>query len=203
VIRLSSIKILHLAYLFHIINQLNKGNIIMNISIPKAKEFGRAIKIVDQDDINAILKNNSEMPRVRTPILLNSSFEEVPQNFVNCLSYPTYIHPHNHTNAQSTELLCWMSGILILVFFDEKGKILHKLEMNEQGTKIIIVNTELYHTLITPDFGVYLEVRSRPYIPGVPDRVYAPWAPPENTAEGKIFVDRLLSAKEGDTISVN
>jgi len=169
--------------------------------LPKAKQLSNNIKYIDQAKIDEVIKEARQFPKYRLPILLNNSFSEVPQRFVNCLTKFTYVRPHNHIFTGNWELMSWIAGIVHVIFFDEKGKIINKMKMSQDGLKVLEIPPEIYHTFITNDFGVYLEIRNCSYEPDF-DRTYAIWSPNEKHAESSLYLERLRHAKENDTVTI-
>lgn len=149
----------------------------MNNTLPKANPGIGATKIVKKTDLDQTLIEAKSSDKFRLPILLNNSFDEVPQRFVNCLTVSTYVRPHCHPRTCPWELMSWLDGIIYIILFDHSGKIIDKLTMSRDDVRVIEIPSNLYHTFITPSTGVYLEVRGSSYNPDN-DRMYATWAPP-------------------------
>jgi cupin fold WbuC family metalloprotein len=149
------------------------------------------LKFIQQSDIDEVIKEASLAPKRRLSILLNDSFSEKPQRFVNCLSKSTYVRPHNHVFTKHWELMSWISGAVYVLFFDDNGKVINKVKMHENGVKVIEIPYTIYHCFITLDCAAYLEVRDCKYDP-ILDRNYAPWAPAENSADADDFMKKLI-----------
>ncbi len=166
--------------------------------LPKARIWNQQVKIIDQRAVDINLKEAINVPKYRLPILLNDSFDEEPQRFVNCLTEFSYVRPHNHNFTGNWELMSWLSGVLDILFFDEEGRIINKLKMSEKDIKVIEIPPTLYHTFITPNFGSYLEVRNCTYEP-LFDRTYAKWAISEDDADdAQAYLKALKKLKKGD-----
>ena len=146
-------------------NGINKYIILETFMKPDIKNYKTAhiqngIKIITQIDINKTIKLSSSLVRNREPILIHDSFNETPQRFVNCLNYKSYVRPHMHTLENQWELMSWVSGEIIAIFFDNTGIITNKLTMNDLNVKIIEIPPLQYHAFVTPSQGAYLEVRN-------------------------------------------
>lgn len=154
----------------------------MNIELLRAQKLHNSVKIIEQANINETIKKAKEYSKKRLPILLNRSFSEIPQRFVNCLTLSTYVRPHKHTATDGWELISWIDGIINVIFFDEKGEITQTIKMSSSDVKVIEIPPNVYHTLNTPDYGVYLEIRNCAYDPES-DRTYASWSSVEEKAQ--------------------
>jgi len=173
----------------------------MNTTLRRAKKLPSLVKIIDQTDIHETLASARAHERKRLPILLNDSFAEIPQRFVNCLTASTYVRPHNHLQTGNWELMSWIEGLVYVLFFDDQGNILDIIKMAHDAAKVVEIPPNVFHTFVTPDHGVYLEIRDCAYNPEI-DRVYATWSPLEMTQEADLYLKSLVLAinKENSTI---
>lgn len=156
-------------------------------------------KLISNDHIEAVIKASRDAPRKRTPILVHNSYDEIPQRFVNCMASDSYIRPHKHENDNQWELVTWISGELLVVIFDDSGRILSKVEMSQQGNRVFEIQRNQYHSYIPLSDCSYLEIRNCRFIYGRPeaDRTFASWAPDEGEKEAEAFVTWLKDADIG------
>jgi len=103
-----------------------------------------------------------------------------------------YVRPHRHLNKSESFYL--VEGRAIAFFFDKKGNILEKMELGEfnagkqHGYRI---NSAIYHSVVpVSSYLVFHEVTSGPFCKNFTE--YAPWAPEENTDEGKQYIKKIL-----------
>jgi cupin fold WbuC family metalloprotein len=178
----------------------NSGNKYEPIT-PETKKARsiNGVKIFTRDDINDVLTYAATLERARAPIHIHEKFEEVPQRFINCLVTDSYVRPHMHVVPNQWELMCWLSGEIIVLLFDDKGKVTSRITMNETEGRVIEIPPFHYHTYIAVKDCAYLEVRNCKYQPTV-DRIYSAWSPEENTLLAEKYVKRLLHAKVGDNL---
>ena len=174
----------------------------MNTTLKMARILPNQLKIIDQNDINTTVALARHSPTYRSPILLNKSFSEKPQRFVNCLTSTTYVRPHNHVDTGHWELMSWIAGVVYVIFFDEEGKVTGKIKMSADDVKIIEIPPDLYHTFITPDYAAYLEIRNCTYEPNF-DRVYPAWAPPEKSPTLPLYIKKLYHAVENQPLIIS
>lgn len=157
------------------------------------------VKIVTQADIDDALSHASTLKRLRMPINIHENYDEVPQRFVNCLNRETYIRPHRHTVPTQWEFKCWLSGEIVTLLFDEKGKITHRIVMNDKSVRIVEIPPLYYHTVFAMQSGSYLEIRNGVYRPPT-DKTFSPWSPEENSPLAKAYQKRFFTAKVGDLL---
>lgn len=166
----------------------------------KKAHMNNGVKIISKKDIDDTLQYATSLKRAREPILIHEHFDEIPQRFVNCLDPKTYVRPHMHVVPSQWELMCWLSGEIIALLFDDYGKVTGKILMNEDNVRIIEIPPFCYHTFIAIGYGAYLEVRNCKYQPSV-DRLYSAWSPEENSAQAKEYQSRLCIAEVGDLLT--
>ena len=159
------------------------------------------VKVVTQTDIDNALYEASSLSRARKPILIHDSFENVPQRFINCLNTNSYVRPHMHNLPEQWELMSWLSGDLVAVFFDENGVVTNKILMNKDNTKVIEIPALCYHSFVAIKHGSYLEIRNCKYQPKI-DRVYAAWSPEEDSTLATSYQSKLLTTKVGESLII-
>lgn len=158
------------------------------------------VKIVTQNSINNILTSAASKVRFREPILIHDAFEEIPQRFINCLLPESYVRPHMHINSNQWELMSWVSGKIVALIFDDKGVVVNRIVLSENGAKVIEIPPFCYHSFFVLEKSSYLEIRHCSYHPS--DREYAPWSPAENTDEAIEYQKRFFTANIGDKVVI-
>ncbi|WP_337883460.1 WbuC family cupin fold metalloprotein [Chromobacterium haemolyticum] len=156
-------------------------------------------KLISNDCIEAVIEESKSAPRKRTPILIHRSYDEIPQRFVNCMASDSYIKPHKHESDNQWELLTWISGEMLVIIFDDAGKILNKVEISQYCNRVIEIPQNLYHSYVPLSDCAYLEIRNCSFTYGRPevDRTFADWAPDEGEHEVKNFTTWLKEADIG------
>lgn len=158
-----------------------------------------SIKKITFDDVSSACSIAKSSTKARSAILINKTFEEVPQRFVNCLTKFTYVRPHKHTMPDQWELMSWLSGEIVSLVFNQSGDVLDKLYLAEFDSRIIEFPPNKVHTFYTLSVGSYLEIRNCAYQPNI-DRHYMSWAPEENSEKSGIFLETLKSLEVGDNV---
>lgn len=167
----------------------------------KKCSFLDSVKIITQDDIDNTLTSAMNLERSRKSILIHDSFDEVPQRFVNCLNEKSYVRPHMHVVPNQWELMCWVSGEIIALIFDDNGTVTNKILMNKNNVKVIEIPPFCYHSFVAIGNGAYLEVRNCKYQPTI-DRLYSVWSPPEKSFNSELYQKLLSKAEIGDSLII-
>ncbi len=157
------------------------------------------IKVVYQSDLDQNLHLALKTEKKRKAILLNESFEQVPQRFINNLTRNTYVRPHKHILPQQWELMSWLSGEIEALLFTEEGILYERYMLSANQIKVIEFQPGFIHSFLTNSSGSYLEVRNCAYNPNI-DREYAPWSPEEGSVSAGSFLETLRTLKFGDNI---
>ncbi|WP_155419480.1 WbuC family cupin fold metalloprotein [Chromobacterium subtsugae] len=156
-------------------------------------------KLISNDYIETVIEESKGVPRKRIPILVHDSYDEIPQRFVNCMASDSYIKPHKHESDNQWELVTWMSGEMLIVIFDDLGRILNKVKIGQRSNRIMEIQRNQYHSYVPLSDCAYLEIRNCRFVYGQPevDRTFASWAPDEGSIEVNDFVAWLKRADIG------
>lgn len=127
-----------------------------NIKQYKIANNQNSIKFVTQSEINKTLDCTHNLLRNREPILIHDSFDNIPQRYINCLNPKSYVQPHMHNLHDQWELMSWLSGEIIALFFDNNGTVTDKFLMNDSTVKIIEIQPFQYHSFVAITDGAYL-----------------------------------------------
>ena len=129
-------------------------------------------------------------PRSRMLLPIHRHQDDLVQRMVNFLQPGTYIQAHQHPRAWASETILVTSGCLGFVTFDELGGVLSvsRLAVGD----LIDIEAKVWHGVLAlePD-TVILEIKRGPY--DDQDKVFAEWAPAENSAEAPNYLKWLLS----------
>jgi cupin fold WbuC family metalloprotein len=111
--------------------------------------------------------------------------EERLQRMINACLYETYIMPHKHENPDKLEIFFILKGRVAFLIFDDNGKIIESIILNEDGPiKFIEIPPKTWHNLvvISPEAVLY-EIIEGKYDPET-HKKFAPWAPKEDEENG-------------------
>jgi len=136
------------------------------------------------------LAESRRSPRRRMLLPIHREGEDLVQRMINFMQPGTYIQAHQHPRDWASETILVMSGVLGFITFDEEGKV---LTVSRLGVgDLIDIEARVWHGVLAlaPD-TVILEIKRGPY--DDTDKVFAEWAPAENTAEAPAYLTWLLS----------
>ncbi len=155
------------------------------MSNPEGPVFGFPQSLREQG-----IKESRTSPRKRILLPIHRDQADLVQRMVNFLQPGTYIQPHQHPREFATETILVMGGEMGFLTFGESGELLtsHRLGVGD----LIDIEARVWHGVVAlkPD-TIILEVKRGPYDDS--DKVFAEWAPAENTAEAAEYQNRLES----------
>jgi len=131
---------------------------------------------LDGDDLNQ-MKNMAKLnDRHRIRICTHLNIDDEVHEMIIYHPKDTYVAPHKHVSkVESFHLIC---GEIILILFNESGKISKVLEMGEIGTGKTFyyrIPAGTYHTQIFKEDTFFHEVTEGPF--DKKDSIVAEWAP--------------------------
>tara|TARA_R110002049_G_scaffold214369_1_gene385871 strand:+ start:177 stop:674 length:498 start_codon:yes stop_codon:yes gene_type:complete len=137
-------------------------------------------------------------PRLRQHRNIHASYQDHCQRFLNAICIESYIRPHRHNIDPKAETLLAVRGLFALVTFDDNGQILDVIRFgtekysNNKGLSVgVDISPGIWHTIIALQTGsVLLELKAGPFDPKAAKEP-APWAPVEESVEGKIYLENL------------
>lgn len=133
--------------------------------------------------------------RRRIILPVHRSPESSVQRMLNFLLPGTYIRPHLHPLPHATETIQVLRGGLDFFLFDNDGHVSqrHALLSGENG--LIDIEPNLWHGfVVTGEETLILEIKRGPY-DGQHDKVFAPWAPEEGSAEVPAYLAALTCGR--------
>ena len=150
--------------------------------------------IINQELTGKITKEAKVSFRKRKNFNLHKESGDTLQRLLNAMEPGTYVHPHKHENPDKREVFLVLTGTLLVVEFDENGKITSHIILNQHlGNFGVEIAERTYHTIISLEKdSVAFEIKDGPYDPA-DDKYFAKWAPAENTPECKVYIETILS----------
>lgn len=141
-------------------------------------------------DLLTIKAKKSE--KKRTHYLLHKHTDPVLK-LINVMDPDTYVRPHKHRQKNRQELFVPLRGRFIVILFDKRGKISkYYLIGGSEEYLMVEVPPNVWHTTWSLSFGsVLLEVIKGPYTESS-HKVFASWAPNENSREADIYKKNIL-----------
>ena len=122
--------------------------------------------------------------RGRCHLLLHNAPTDPLQEMLVAARSSTYIRPHQH--QQRVESLLVLRGQLVLVLFNEYGRIASQTTLSpvdSGGTFFARIEARTWHTLVVrTDEAVFLESKPGPFRPE--ETVVAQWSPEDGDSDG-------------------
>jgi cupin fold WbuC family metalloprotein len=155
------------------------------------------MKLIDQSLVANLHAQALASPRLRFHHNLHASHDETIQRMCMAMEPGTYVRPHRHPDKW--ELLLIISGAMLVLSFDEAGKVLTRTRLAADGDVYGLENPAgAWHAVATlAPSTVVLEVKHGPYLPTT-TQDFAPWAPPEGHARVNEFEHWYRSAQIGE-----
>jgi cupin fold WbuC family metalloprotein len=157
------------------------------------------MKQIDSALLDSLTGKAVGSPRHRAHFNLHFDLTDPVQRLCIAIEPGSYVRPHRHADPESWEVLTPLRGSLAILIFDEKGKVLERLAIANNG---MVAAAELplnaWHTLVSLESGtVFFEVKQGPYKP-IAETNSASWAPLEGDPKAALFLSWFRNAKVGD-----
>lgn len=148
-------------------------------------------QLISNELIEQLIPKAKEASRQR----INYNFHELTdkvQRFLNIAEPNSYITPHKHQNPPKNETFIIIRGRINFFIFDNEGNITSSILIDANDKNIgIDIKAGTWHTFIALDStAVVFEIKDGPYNPDT-DKIFAPFAPQENSKEAKDYLDLL------------
>jgi cupin fold WbuC family metalloprotein len=156
---------------------------------------GQDIIEIQPAQLAALKKLAAAAPLRRARFCLHQSHRDAVQEMVIAFCQDTYNRPHRHDNK--SESFHVIEGRLAVVFFDNEGKVTHRIRLEtpgQGGPFLYRLCSSLWHAVIPlTEFVVIHETTAGPFVQGQAEP--APWSPDgSNREECMAFVRRLACA---------
>ena len=150
------------------------------------------IKINDEF-IQPISEKAQKSSRKRHIYNFHKYAEDPFQRMINAIEPYSYIQPHKHENPDKREVFFILKGKILVVEFDNDGKITEHIVLEAKTENVAVEIPEAtWHCIISLAKGsVTYEAKDGPYNPEN-DKIFAPWAPKEGEESSKCFIDDIL-----------
>lgn len=155
------------------------------------------MKYITPEDLDALSELARVAERRRKNLNLHPSLDDPVQRLLNALEPGTYVRPHRHADSGRWELFVRLRGRAVVLAFNGDGVVVERQELSSTAP-VIEIPAGTWHTVAALESGtVLLEVKQGPYMPGTPGD-FAPWAPPEGSAEAGVLEQWFRYARTGE-----
>ncbi|MBU2650066.1 MAG: WbuC family cupin fold metalloprotein [Bacteroidetes bacterium] len=143
--------------------------------------------------LEALTERAMQSDRKRMNYNFHSGPPDPMQRMLNAIEPGSYIRPHKHEKPDKREVFFVLRGRILILEFDDHGHITdHILLDPSAGNYAAEVPERTWHSMIALEPGsVAYEVKDGPWDPA-DDKVFASWAPPEESEEVKPYMDKIL-----------
>lgn len=153
------------------------------------------IETITRADLQSLARSAADAPRRRAHLNVHKSLDAAVQRLFIATEPDTYMRPHRHPQAHKWEFFMVLSGELDLLTFDEQGQVVERISLSPASTPAVEVPPGTWHCYVCRQSGTLaLEVKEGAYIPTA-EADFAPWAPPENSADASAYLDWLREAR--------
>lgn len=137
------------------------------------------MKVIDAAALAELSAQAAERPRLRLNLNLHAGPEDSIQRMVIAFEPGTYVRPHRHPAQFETFVL--LRGRCSLLRFAEDGRVEERVELAEDGVRLVEIPAGTWHSLISRASGTQVvEVKPGPYRP-TGEEDFAAWAPAEGS----------------------
>jgi cupin fold WbuC family metalloprotein len=156
--------------------------------------------VIDKNLTDALAVEAVNLPRKRKNHNFHKVFSDPLNRMLHAMEPETYVQPHKHENPDKREAFIILRGRVVVVEFDDYGKIGEHIILDPQtGNYGAEIQPRTWHCLIVLEKGTLVyEVKDGPYDPS-DDKYFASWAPAEGdpgTEEYKKAILRHLKIAE-------
>ncbi|BAE48880.1 WbuC family cupin fold metalloprotein [Paramagnetospirillum magneticum] len=135
------------------------------------------VALVGRDMLETLKAEAVNAPLRRSRLCLHRTPEDPLHEMVIAFCRDSYVRPHRHLTK--TESFHVIEGRILVVLFDDNGRVTHRIPMTPPGGDnpfLYRVAAPIWHTLIPEtDFAVIHEVTNGPF--RAEDGDFAPWSP--------------------------
>jgi cupin fold WbuC family metalloprotein len=150
---------------------------------------------IDNATLDALIQEAKVSPRKRKNLNFHKEPSDPLQRLLNAIEPGSYVQPHKHESPDKREVFMAVRGRLLVVEFDDEGKITdHTIIDAQQGPFVVEIAAKTWHTIVSLLNGsVVFEVKDGPY-EAMSDKNFAPWAPKEGDKQAGDYIQSVLGA---------
>jgi cupin fold WbuC family metalloprotein len=155
------------------------------------------MKLIDRILVASLHAKAVTAPRLRTHHNLHPSHEDPIQRMCMAMEPRTYVRPHRHPDKW--ELLLIVSGDMLVLYFDDQGKVTAVTRLTAGGETLgLETPAGTWHGIVTlAPSTVVFECKKGPYVP-TEEKDFVAWAPAEGHVRCAEFERWFKDASVGD-----
>jgi cupin fold WbuC family metalloprotein len=157
--------------------------------------------IIDREFMDRLSAQAKASERKRAHFNLHESLDEDIHRLCMGAEPGTFIRPHRHLAGDKWELFTILRGKIVVLIFDDEGKVLNRVEMTAGGdTCVIEIPATSWHAFASMQSGsIVMEVKRGPYARPV-EEDWMQRAPAEGEAGAGELQEWYQSAQVGDKL---
>ena len=157
--------------------------------------IGKDIAEVREEDILSLKESAMASPMKRARLCAHKSHDDAIHEMIIAFCKGSYVRPHRH--RAKTESFHIIDGELLVVFFDDGGKVTYWIKMAAHGSGrpfFYRLSKSAWHMAIPlSEYVIMHEVTNGPFIEKQSE--FSSWSPEESNAdEVKVFLSKVLKA---------
>jgi cupin fold WbuC family metalloprotein len=157
-----------------------------------------AVRTFSVEDLSALSASAAAAERLRANLNVHESTDASVQRLFIATEPGTYMRPHRHPEGHKWEFFVVLRGRLDLLVFGAAGELRQRVVLSPETTPATEIPPGTFHAYVCMQTGtVALEVKQGAYIP-TSEADFAPWAPPERSAEAAAYVAWMRTAKPSE-----
>ncbi len=147
---------------------------------------------IDKKLINTVSSQAIASIRKRKNHNFHKDYNDNLQRLLNAMEPDTYVHPHKHETPNKREVFIILRGSIAVIIYDNTGTITNITILNHNnGIYGVEIPPATWHSLVSLETNsVLYEVKDGPYDVNT-DKIFATWAPSENTKEAIEYLKHL------------
>jgi cupin fold WbuC family metalloprotein len=160
------------------------------------------MRAVTSQELDRLSRDATTAQRRRANLNVHPDLGDPYQRFFNAMEPDTYVRPHRHGDPGRWELFIVIRGAALVHEMTADGRITERTVLApDRGAVAVEIEGQRWHTVVALEPGTVLfEVKPGPYCP-VEDKDFAAWAPDEGGTTVPKFVERMRSARVGDSVN--
>ncbi len=151
------------------------------------------IEIINNSQLNNIISEAQSSVRKRKNHNYHKTFSDPINRMLNAIEPGSYIQPHKHEDPDKREIFLLLKGKLAVVFFNNAGKPVEHVILENKENYGVEISPSVWHTIIALETGtVVYEIKDGPYSVS-DDKNFADWAPKEGDDNCREYLHDILS----------
>ncbi|MCC5935376.1 MAG: WbuC family cupin fold metalloprotein [Balneolales bacterium] len=134
----------------------------------------------------------TESPRLRIIYPVQRTQGDLVQRLLNFMQPGTYVMPHMHPMPHATESIILHRGAIQFYIFEEDGSLARSFRLEAGRANCMVdISARVWHSFeVLEKDTVLIEFKKGPY-DAATDKVFAGWAPQEDSGETEAFLENL------------